>query len=47
MKKPKSYLNEVARLNSALIAGWDAHLAAIHAAPVAALPAAANRATAH
>jgi len=47
MKKPKSYLNEVARLNSALIAGWDAHLAAIRAAPVAALPAANQAATAH
>jgi hypothetical protein len=36
MKKPRSYLDEIARLNSALIAGWNMHLAT----PVAALPAA-------
>lgn len=32
MKKPRSYLDEIARLNSALIAGWDAHFAARQAA---------------
>ncbi|HWI77194.1 MAG TPA: hypothetical protein VNS53_08965 [Sphingomicrobium sp.] len=42
MKKPRSYLDEVARLNAALIAGWDAHLAAQSVAPVAALPAVAH-----
>lgn len=36
MKKPRSYLDEIARLNSPLIAGWNMHLAT----PVAALPAA-------
>ena len=38
MKKPKSYLNEMARLNSALIAGWDAHFSVQKPAPMAALP---------
>lgn len=32
MKKPRSYLDEIARLNSALIAGWDAQFAARQAA---------------
>jgi hypothetical protein len=46
MKKPRSYLDEIARLNSALIAGWDSHLAASRAAPAAALPV-RDTATAH
>jgi hypothetical protein len=46
MKKPKSYLNEVAKLNSALIAGWDAHLAASRAGAVAAVQT-RDSATAH
>jgi hypothetical protein len=35
MKKPKSYLNRVAELNSALIAHWDEHLAGLAAQPQA------------
>jgi len=42
MKKPRSYLDEVARLNAALIAGWDARLATLNSAPAAALPATAH-----
>lgn len=32
MKKPKSYLNEIAKLNAAIIDGWNAHFAAARAA---------------
>jgi hypothetical protein len=39
MKKPRSYLDEIARLNSALIAGWNAQIAAPRVAPAAVLPA--------
>lgn len=42
MKKPRSYLDEIARLNSALIAGWNAHFAARNAGPAAAAAATAH-----
>jgi hypothetical protein len=42
MKKPRSYLDQIARLNASLIAGWDAHFAAPTAQPVASLPAGAH-----
>lgn len=39
MKKPRSYLDEIARLNASLIVGWNGHLAAQNsqAASVAAI----------
>ena len=45
MKKPRSYLDEIARLNSTLIAGWDAQIAAprVTAALPAPKPAVAHR----
>jgi len=42
MKKPRSYLDQIARSNASLIAGWDAHFAARTAQPVASLPAIAH-----
>ncbi len=39
MKKPKSYLNEITKLNSVIIDGWNAHFAAARAAAAAGLPA--------
>lgn len=46
MKKPRTYLDEITKLNSALIAGWNGRFAASHATSAAASQA-GNPAVAH